>query len=430
MVNETPKPRDETQALVTGRSRKRRWPLLLMVLVVAGVAALVVARKFRHGRPYQPPPIAYEGDSRGLEHTVVVPTLDTPMPPGKNVIWCSSFQVAWNHLKDDVTKAPVRLANAEEIADRLNRARQSEADLPEGSYYATAGFVSDGIVGTIEQEMASRFPSATKPTFEGLLPDAIVAYAYLNAGLKFTIPFFDSDEPLMFQDSTGAEVTVSSFGIRPEDHDAYRELRAQVEVLYSLTGGELLESMFETIEEYEEYVKSRGGVFVPPEFAIDPCKDSSPNQIVLARIEPKASLAETLVDLQEKIGEYVSEGSFDRLIVSDVLLIPNTHWKIDHHFSELEGADKLLLNPGFEGYWIERARQAIDFKLDRSGAELISETKVMAEAMPQYFLFDRPFLIYMKERGAEHPFFVMWVDNAELLCKYQPPPEGAPAPAE
>ena len=103
MVNETPKPRDDTQALVTGRSRKRRWPLLLMVLVLAGIAALVVAWKFRRGRPYQPPPITYEGDSTGLEQTVILPTLDTPIPPGKNVIWCSSFQVAWNHLRDDVT---------------------------------------------------------------------------------------------------------------------------------------------------------------------------------------------------------------------------------------------------------------------------------------------------------------------------------------
>ncbi len=33
------------------------------------------------------------------------------------------------------------------------------------------------------------------------------------------------------------------------------------------------------------------------------------------------------------------------------------------------------------------------------------------------FIFDRPFLIVVKKRGAERPFFVMWVDNAELLCK-------------
>ncbi len=426
MVNETPKPRDETQALVTGGARKRRWPLLLMVLVLAGIAALVLARKFRRGRPYSPPPVAYEGDSTGLEHTVIVPTLDTPMPPGKNVIWCSSFQVAWNHLRDDVIKAPVKVANAEEVADRLNRAPQSEADLPEGSYYAAAGFVSDGIAETIQQEMASRFPSATKPMFEGLLPDAIVAYAYLTAGVKFTIPFFDSDEPLVFQDSDGGERSVSAFGIRPEDHDAYRELRAQVEVLYSLAGG----GLFETMEEYQEYVRSRGGVFVPPEFAIDPCKDSSPNQIVLARIEAKDTLGATLADLQRKVYEWAQTDPFNRVSIVDAVLMPNTRWKVDHRFSELEGASKSLLNLGFEPYWLEQARQVIEFKLDRSGAELGSEARAVCEGLPQYYLFDRPFLIYMKRRGAEHPFFVMWVDNAELLCKYQPPPEGAPAPAE
>jgi hypothetical protein len=37
--------------------------------------------------------------------------------------------------------------------------------------------------------------------------------------------------------------------------------------------------------------------------------------------------------------------------------------------------------------------------------------------IPMYYLFDKPFLVYMKKRGAEHPFFVMWVDNAELLDK-------------
>jgi hypothetical protein len=32
-----------------------------------------------------------------------------------------------------------------------------------------------------------------------------------------------------------------------------------------------------------------------------------------------------------------------------------------------------------------------------------------------YYVFDRPFLIYLKKRGATRPYFAMWVDNAELL---------------
>ncbi len=37
--------------------------------------------------------------------------------------------------------------------------------------------------------------------------------------------------------------------------------------------------------------------------------------------------------------------------------------------------------------------------------------------MAIHFVCDHPFLIVVKKRGAKRPFFVMWVDNAELLCK-------------
>ena len=102
---------------------------------------------------------------------------------------------------------------------------------------------------------------------------------------------------------------------------------------------------------------------------------------------------------------------------NDVLLIPNLNWEVRHHFTELEGRDKLLLNAGFRDYYIAKAMQTIRFKLDRSGAELASEAKHLVCPMATHFVCDRPFLIYVEKRGAERPFFVMWVDNAELLCK-------------
>ena len=60
-------------------------------------------------------------------------------------------------------------------------------------------------------------------------------------------------------------------------------------------------------------------------------------------------------------------------------------------------------------------QQDILFRLDRSGAELKAEAKSYALPIPTYFVFDRPFLIYMKKRGKSQPYFVMWVENAELL---------------
>lgn len=32
--------------------------------------------------------------------------------------------------------------------------------------------------------------------------------------------------------------------------------------------------------------------------------------------------------------------------------------------------------------------------------------------------FYRPFLIFIRKRGVRQPFFVMWVDNAELLSEF------------
>ena len=164
------------------------------------------------------------------------------------------------------------------------------------------------------------------------------------------------------------------------------------------------------------------------EFALDLCKDSSPNKFVVASVPHKGSLLATLRYVEEKIEEYpkktVSEtGNPDAVRfcrefgIRDVLLVPNMNWEIRHHFTELEGSDKKFANPGFTGYYIERAEQMIRFKLDRSGAELASEAKDYCLPMATRYVLDHSFLIYIKKRGQKHPFFVMWVDNAELLSR-------------
>ena len=57
----------------------------------------------------------------------------------------------------------------------------------------------------------------------------------------------------------------------------------------------------------------------------------------------------------------------------------------------------------------------MDFKLDKGGVELASHAGDIMKEGPRRFYFDRPYLIILKKRGAEQPFFVMWVENAELM---------------
>lgn len=87
--------------------------------------------------------------------TTIVPTLDTPLAKSGNAVWCAAFQVAWNQARDDMVGAPLRIANAQSVADRLNGSLVTKAALPPGSYYAAAGRLEDGIIETIHSQMST-----------------------------------------------------------------------------------------------------------------------------------------------------------------------------------------------------------------------------------------------------------------------------------
>ena len=384
---------DESRA--DGVRRRSRAPVLAgIVLALTAVAVLGYVLWARRGDSgADEPKHAASGD---LRITRVVPTLDAPLAAGENAIWCSTFIVAWKRMESDVLKTPARIANVDaDLLDRLNNAPQSETDLPAGSFYAAAGKVN-AIVPKIQSTMAARYSQVPAPTFSP--GAALVAYAYLEAGIAFTIPFFDNDDEFIFTDSAGRGTDVAAFGLRSKDGDKYMQLREQVDILYAKShptdGSKALE------------------------FVVDPCKDSSPNQILLAKIPRQETLAAAVEYVERKIEEATKDEHYKyvrELGPTDDLLIPRMNWMLSHRFSELEGEDKLLLNPGFEGLWLSTAQQDIRFKLDRGGVELGSEARVVYAATSRLFPVNGPYLILMRKRGAAHPHFAMWVDNAELL---------------
>jgi hypothetical protein len=341
----------------------------------------------------------FSGSSSSLKQTSIMSTLDSPCPNNKNVIWCSSFQLAWNRMKDDVIGAPVEVVGAEELAARLNTAGQSEADLESDSFYAAAGRVKDGIISKIHKEMTVKFPSHSVPDFSDIagIPEGILAYSYLTANVPFKYPFRQFRKGLAFTDSQGVETEVGAFGVWGWN-SLYNKMRQQVEILY--------------LQEDREGINRDLRI---KEFAVDLSRHSEPYQVVAAVVEPKASLAQTLDYVSSRINDFRQEINYERtssLEDMDVLIVPEMFWEIEHDFNEL--LDKIVANAN-PAMPIITAKQRIKFKLDRCGAMLESEAIIAAAAIPRYFIFNRPFLIYIKKRECEQPFFVMWVDNAELL---------------
>jgi hypothetical protein len=334
-----------------------------------------------------PPERSFSGPSEALSKTVILPTLDSPIPAGKSAIWCSSFQVAWNEVKAEITNGPIELEPDDPMIALLNRAQESQADLPAGSFYTAVGSVEKGVIERIKKELPQKFPGARLPALTPP-PDlpAFIACGYLRAGVKFTYDFFDSDELLLFEEGSGHTSKVRAFGLRPKDqYTGVSTFRGQVEVLF----------------------RDRG------EFALDLCNTSQPNQIIVARMSRKPTLADTLADRDKRPRK--RESAFGD---KATLLVPNMNWDIDHHFKELEG--KTFQNPPVRGWRLYEAFEFIRFNLDRHGAEVESGADVGGwldgHDDPNAYHFDSPFLIVLQKRGAAHPFFVMWVDNSEPLC--------------
>jgi hypothetical protein len=154
---------------------------------------------------------------------------------------------------------------------------------------------------------------------------------------------------------------------------------------------------------------------------VDLDRHSTPNQVVLARVERKGTLAETFDEAQRRIkaGRDRSPGEQNPLEFEDTLLVPNMNWKVRHEFPELLGEDKALKCDG--RLWpMEVAEQITAFRFEQAGIRIGSSSRIEAKSEikhgPRDFHFNRPFLLYLKKRNSERPFFVMWVDNAELLC--------------
>jgi hypothetical protein len=374
----------------------------------------------------RPVPLMFSGDSKDLKDTVVLPTLDTPVIPGKNIVWCSTMQMAWNKLKGDLVKEPVRISKAQEVADRFNNSPYVAQDAPEGSWYAVAGF---GIAEEVRREMAARFPSMELPP----LPDAeLIAFAALKVDTVFPCRYFDLKKPLQFTSANGATSKLRAFGVRATDYAP--RVRYQVKVWYN-SGTYRTET--------------------PDEFVLE-LSGQDKVQVVIAHLPLLGSLSDTVTEVAAMVSEFnprreeivtrrltetISESVTDpaerqkelealahyvgpmELLEDDTLAVPATNWRLSHRFTELEGAD--LLNTAFDDYTIILALQTVDFRLDRTGAYVRSIAAIAAEQsaaprspVPQHYAVDGPFMIMMKQRDCDRPFFVMWVDNAELLCPF------------
>lgn len=327
-----------------------------------------------------------------LEKSAVTSHMEEPILKGSNLVYCSTFQIAWTGLRDDIIKEDIRAKKPVDIIPYLNKGLSTEADISARDYLAMAGFVSDGIVGKINMGLKSKFG------FDAMLldeakyadPDIILAYAFLNKNLEFENPFEDYKQPMTFYTKNGNE-EVESFGVHKySSKPEHLKIRRQVDIL--------------------DYVDYRN-------FIIRLNSVSTDDEIILAKVTPEKNLLETF----KKVDSKVSKSRPVYLEKNDILQIPKFNLSLLHSYSSLLGV--YLVNKGFEGYFFDEATQRINFRLDEYGAKVKSDAIiVLKKGLPIDFkilIFNSPFLLYIKKKDGTYPYLAIWIENTELLVKSQ-----------
>jgi hypothetical protein len=383
--------------------------VLLLAVLLIGIAALVTSSRRGHNDIAGPPVL--KADGKDLKATVITASADAAITPGKNVLWCSTFQLVWNegcryaggdiHVEDE---PPMVVA--------LNKKLGDEKDVDVGSCLVMSGMVKDGVVKKIRQELQRKFQGLADPDLlnkieSGLPPDGWVGYAYLFRALPFKYRFKRLTEPLEF-----GSTKLASFGLRKMGHerDDHR-IASQVTIL--------------DYKNDDDFV-----------LALQP--EDKGERIVLAKIAPGETLQKTIETVRSRIdgSEFDPEKtklpedwerySQQSLESAESVVVPVLNFEVLQSYDALLG--KTVSTPGrLQGMPIVLAMQSIRFRLDENGAVLKSEASMEKKSdkksgdrkKPRQFIFDKPFLILLERKGAAQPYFALWVDNPELLVPFK-----------
>jgi hypothetical protein len=326
---------------------------------------------------------AAETDADSLQQTTVTSYLQKKITKGKNLIFCSTFQLAWNVLWDGLIKEPIKLSGTPEIQTMLNQRLTNKEDISDDACIAMVGFNRNGIIQKIDDALLKKFNNKQGCDIKLSNPSGFLAYGYLFKSLEFKNKFEDLNaNPIFFN----KETKVETFGIKKYSY----EIAKQVKILH-----------YNNDDDFILKIESK----------------SQNDEIILAKIEPK----ETLLSTVDYVFEQIKNKKTIIVEKGDILKIPKFDFDIFKKYSELISRE--FLNKNLKGYFISDAFQGIKFKLDEKGVILESYAGIIgAKSMSgpletKKLIFDKPFLFCLKEKNGKYPYFVMWVDNAELMLK-------------
>ena len=307
----------------------------------------------------------------------------------KYTIWCGTFQLIWNDLKNDLAKQDIVFTPQLDVVENLNKETFKTDDISSKYYYKKVGTPSIALKEEIEKTIKDKFNETSDILddfeWEGRDPKDYFLYAMLKKEFKFEKAFEELENGKF-----GKYDDIKYFGIKTDETG---ELRKQVKVLYYNSKNDFAIKL-QTKQEDEVIL----------------CKNPEGNNF--------NEIYENITSQAEKYNgkKYIEDG--------EPLKVPNINISEKKEFTEIQ--NKVFLFSNGDEYRIEKAIQTIQFELDREGGKVKSEAGMMVtyeSAMMEpveirEFLLDDTFAIFLIEEGKDTPYFAGRIDD---IRKFQSP---------
>lgn len=282
-----------------------------------------------------------------------------------NNLWVGTLDLAWKDLEEKIGLNKIELeGEMPQIANDLNES-------------------------TFSKEMLN--PNDYKINVERTVTNGYKIDATLNKELNFLESFDNfSDYKWTFGNS---KEYIKYFGI---NNASPEEMNKNVEILF--------------------YNKLNNGSLLSNDMAIK-LKTKEGDEIILYRTDDKKSFDEYYEDIKAKTKNYKGRTEFSE---DDELRVP--YVKVNGMINYNQLYDKKIKNS--KGLYIYDVIQNVNFYLNERGCNLSSKATMVTEYMgigqdTKYCYFQDTFIIFMKEKNSDKPYFALKVDNNDILEKIE-----------
>ena len=293
-----------------------------------------------------------------LDSSFSVPTLITKL--SKDTIWSGALNLLWNDLKE-VNQGDIKFSEDVELVNELNQETFTKNNLSNEAFYTKHGYMTLSLKEEIIKDIKDKFNESDSNldniNFKENSNDYFF-YSILVKDFKFSNPF--------------DILSSKTFGITSESD---KKLKDNVKVLY----------------------------YNDNDYAIL-LETTTNDEIILA----KGLEGNNFKELYSKL----DFSNLEELEANDTLTISNFNFKVTKEYQELENKKFTLNNKALS---VGKVINCISFKLDNEGGKVKNSASLSTNSTSskRHFDFQDNFVMFIREKEKELPYFAIKVDNIE-----------------